>query len=69
MSTPQDILKILRQRHDLDENDKSHDEEFRNMGPMEKLREVTAWELGDPTWADQLLTWAIQCGIELKDPR
>lgn len=68
-NTPAHILKRLRQREGLDATDGSQDAELNAQAPMTKLRNVIAWELGDPSWADQFMTWAKDCGIELVDPR
>ena len=67
MKTPEYILKKLRQRNDLDKDDKSRDEEFNRMSPLEKLRSVSGWELGDPDWAGQFVEWAKDCGFEIKE--
>ena len=67
MSTPIHILKRLRMRRDLDKNDTSMDQELNDLSPIEKLREIVAWELGDPNWADQILEWAKYCGMTKLD--
>jgi hypothetical protein len=66
MPLPEHILKRLRQRHDLDENDTSRDAEFNAMEPAIAFQEVVCWELGDARWAPQLLSWARECGFEIK---
>lgn len=63
MSTPKHILKRIRKRLDLDEQDDSQDGYINQMTPHQKLREVVAWELGDPDWADTILQWARDCGM------
>jgi hypothetical protein len=67
MKTPEYILQKIRQRHDYDIKDKSHDVEFEKMSPLEKLRSVSCWELGDDDWADQFIDWAKDCGFEIKE--
>ncbi|MEW6343061.1 MAG: hypothetical protein AB1704_20560 [Pseudomonadota bacterium] len=68
-TTPAHILTKLRQRSGLKADDASIDAELHALSPLQKLRAVAGWEIGDPAWADQFLTWAKGCGIELVDPR
>lgn len=68
-NTPDHILKRLRQRSGFEASDMSDDARLEALSPMQKLRAVVAWELGSEEWADQFLTWAKECGIELEDPR
>lgn len=65
--TPRYIISKLRQRRDLDSRDGSQDADIEAMSPMEKLREVTTWELGSPSWADTFLNWARDCGMEVNE--
>jgi len=67
MNTPEYILQKIRQRNDVYRKDKSRDEEFERMSSLEKLRNVTCWELGDDDWADQFIEWAKDCGFEIKE--
>jgi hypothetical protein len=69
ITTPEYIISTLRARAHLSNYDKSKDEELRAMSPMDKLRNVIAWEIGDERWADQFITWAKDCGIQITDPR
>ena len=62
---PKHILLKLRQRQGLEETDDSMDEFFESRPPMWRLREVVGWELGDPGWADQIIQWARDCGVEI----
>ena len=64
MSTPEYILKKIRQRYDIDESDTSGDADIENMTPLDRFKEVCAWELGDRDWANQVLSWAKDCGID-----
>src|SRR5437763_15511463 len=61
ITTPEHIMRKLRQRVDIDSTDTSRDAELHALAPLDKLRHVAAWELGDERWADQLLTWAKEC--------
>lgn len=67
METPEYILQKLRQRNCLHIDDKSNDEEFNNMSPLDKLRDVTGWEIGSNDWADQFIEWANDCGFEINE--
>lgn len=64
---PTRLLKILRKRFDLDEDDSSIDDELNALEPIVKLRHIVAWDLGNPDWADQILYWAKICGIKIGD--
>jgi hypothetical protein len=68
ITTPEHILKVLRQSKGLDANDNRDDAELNDMSPMTKLRALAASELGNPDWADQFITWAKQCGIAITAP-
>jgi hypothetical protein len=67
VNTPEYILQKIRQRNDVYRKDKSRDEEFDRMSPLEKLRNITGWELGDEDLADQFIEWAKGCGFEIKE--
>lgn len=41
---PEYILRVLRERNDLEEDDTSRDEEFQNMAPASVLEECLEWE-------------------------
>jgi len=59
------IMRIIRQRLDLDEDDTSQDDSISNMSPYEAFQEVCGWKLGDPFWAPDILMWVEGCGYEL----
>lgn len=67
MNTPEHILQKIRMRNDLYKKDKSRDEEFERLSPLEKLRNVTDWELGVEELADQFIELAEGCGFEIKE--
>lgn len=69
MRTPEYILQKIRQRNDVDIDDQSYDEEFNRISPLENLRSVSGWELGDPDWSDQFIELAKDCGFEIKESR
>lgn len=61
--TPEYILKMLRGRRGLEQDDKSQDDSIKKMDPMNKLRECLGWKLGDPSWADTILRMAKDCEV------
>ncbi|EMM5100298.1 hypothetical protein ACK249_003644 [Pseudomonas aeruginosa] len=65
VSTPPEILKMLRQREGLDANDSSKDDALDALTPDEKFRNVIAWQFGDGAWSGTILSWAAQCGVQL----
>jgi hypothetical protein len=68
-SIPTYILRAIRQRLGLDESDDIMDARIEANSPMQRLRDVAAWELGDPVWADRFVTWAKDCGMSIVDSR
>lgn len=68
MSTPEHILLKIRQRMDLGEDEGRLDHVINDMPPIQKLRAVIGWELGNPHWADVILEWARDCGFEISEP-
>ena len=67
MDTPEHILKIIRQRIGLNENYTGSDAEIDAMTPINKLRHLVGWELGDEEWADEILRMAEECGLQITD--
>jgi hypothetical protein len=61
------VLKMLRQRHDLEEYDTSIDDELKKMVPLDALRECCAWQIGDPLWATWFISVANGCGYKIKE--
>ena len=59
------LLGVLRMRQGLSEEDSSQDTELLSLSVDTKLREICAWHLGDPAWADRFLSWADACGYEI----
>lgn len=49
---PEYILRYLRQRHDMEEDDTSRDDEFQQLSPKEALEECLEWEgiFGYTSW-------------------
>jgi hypothetical protein len=54
-------------RRDLDENDASQDDEITQLSPVQIVRELTMWELGDDSWADSIAFWMIRAGAKPED--
>ena len=65
---PEHIMKRLRGRAGLDENNKSRDERLQQQDPETALRNVVGWELGDASWATIILGWAKDCGYRIELP-
>lgn len=63
-----EIMKALRQRMNLDENDTSSDKEIMNMDKYEVFREYCLWNGLLGSWYDSLLS-AVEniYGIELRE--
>lgn len=53
---PEHLMKPLRERLGLKEDDTSQDYLIASRRPIDNLRELSAWEFGDPSWAD----WFVQ---------
>jgi hypothetical protein len=60
-------INAIRQRKGLEEDDTSKDDEILLMTPMDRLRDVCGWYLGDSTWADAFVDWARDCGMEVME--
>lgn len=63
----ENLMKKIRQRSGLEENDTSHDEELNARSPRAKLHDIVGWELGDGSWADSFLYWAKECGYKIEE--
>jgi hypothetical protein len=61
------MMKALRGRRDLEYNDSSQDEKILKMTPVQIVRECVAWELGDPSWADQIAHWMVAARARPQD--
>lgn len=60
---PNEVMKILRKRIRLDENDTSRDEHLKSLPPMARVEELSAWFHGDPAWAREMKAWCEANGI------
>jgi hypothetical protein len=56
----------MRQRLGLEEDDASRDAQIEAMPPMERLKLVCGWHLGDPGWAGHFLDWARDAGFKIE---
>jgi hypothetical protein len=45
-------VEEMRQRLGLEADDTSRDRQIEEMEPMERVRLLAGWTLGDPDWAD-----------------
>jgi len=59
---PDYMMKILRQRRGLNENDCSEDREIEIMNPISVVEECAAWILGDSAWANIFIQWIEDTG-------
>jgi len=60
-------LEEMRMRLGLDELDTSRDSEIENMRPMERVRLIAGWVLGDGAWADSFAEYFESQGLFLTD--
>ena len=65
---PESVMRILRKRDGLAADDTSNDKTLQDMNPRRAMRELVAWELGDPSWAGWFFEKAESLGFEIKDP-
>jgi len=61
------MMGMLRQRFGSSEGDDRKDAEILKLTPVEVVRECTAWQLGDPGWADQIAQWMKAAGAKPQD--
>jgi len=61
------ILKAIRGNDGLELNDTSKDEIYKSWSSEKKLAYICGWELGDRSWAKTFLSWAEDCGFEIKE--
>lgn len=66
-TVPEYIKEIVRQRWGLDAEDTSRDADIDNATPLKLFRAVCGWKLGHPDWADQMIGWAKDCGLQRLD--
>lgn len=67
MTIPPYMLKKLRGRLGLEEDDKSRDERFYKMTPVQIVKECVAWEIGDETWATIIADFMVSMDVQPKD--
>jgi hypothetical protein len=56
----------MRQRLGLEPDDTSRDCHIEGMTPMERLRLLCGWNLGDPDWAQSVIAWVTYAGFTVK---
>jgi hypothetical protein len=61
---PEYIMKDLRERIGLENDDTSRDTEIMERLPMDNLRHLCAWEIGDSAWADWMVKRMRDLGID-----
>lgn len=57
-------LHILRQRLGLEDDDDSKDGIIAKYSPEKIVRELSAWHLGDPRWAESFAYWMKKYGAK-----
>lgn len=67
MKIPEHMLRLLRLRHELAEDDTSSDADFHAMTPVEIIRECVTWDLGDPSWANRIAGFMKAVGAKPED--
>lgn len=50
-------IKELRQRAGVEEDDTSMDAKIERMSPMQRVKMLAGWELGDPGWTGRFKDW------------
>jgi len=64
---PPHIMRALRGRLDLAENDTSADAEINQYTAARAFGQLCAWKLGSETWASTVISWLEDCGYEVKE--
>ncbi len=57
-------MRDLRERLNLESDDFSQDQMIRDRKPIDNLRALSAWEIGDSFWADWFIKRMQDLGIE-----
>jgi hypothetical protein len=61
------MMGMLRQRFGLNPDDTKKDAEILKLTPVEVVQECTAWQIGDPGWANQIAQWMKAAGAKPQD--
>ena len=56
-------IEDIRRRIGILEDDTSCDDEILKMEPMERVRKLCGWNLGDEGWADSFHSWLESQGL------
>jgi hypothetical protein len=67
MKLPENMMKMLRERRCLCDDDTSQDKEIEAMKPALIVRQCASWRLGDPFWADIFAGWMMEAGAKPED--
>lgn len=60
-------IEDIRRRLGAKADDASRDEYIEKMKPIDRLKLLCGWHLGDPAWAHQFLNWARDAGFEIAE--
>ena len=63
------MLKVLRQRRGILEDDDSQDKEIEKMIPYRIVKEMVSWYLGDGGWLDDIIYWMKCAEYKLKEEK
>lgn len=58
-------INDMRQRFGLEPADASRDAQIEAMVPIERLKLLCGWNLGDPHWATTILSWVQDAGYSV----
>ncbi len=61
------MLEVLRKRRNLGRKDHSIDEDLNALSPADAVREMAAWNLVNPQWADKIAGWMMEAGAKPED--
>ena len=62
-------IEQMRQRLGLGPGDESRDTEIEKMSPMDRLRLLCGWHIGDPNWAQSFMNWATDSGFKIVEKK
>lgn len=62
-----DLMDDIRGTYGLEEADTSLDTHIYALPSLSKFRLLCQWNLGDRDWAEVLIAWMRQCGMEVKE--
>lgn len=58
-------IEDMRQRLGLEPDDASRDDYIESLQPIERLKMLCGWHIGDPSWAHAFIAWAEDAGFSV----